>query len=169
MGLEVEEISYKINHLQGTIYGNPALEVSRAERQYICNFCSQEKFLPHDRLCRTLYAMAEEDWYPAENGVTIGRKGSEEGTILREEEHPLGARIALERDAQVAPFAITCGIYGWMMHTRFFATAGEAEAEYGQMKAALGGLLAEAEETAPLDGGQKVLYEGIEQFVKRFP
>ena len=34
----------------------------------------------------------------------------------------LGARITLERDCRVAPFAITCGIYGWMMHTRFFSS-----------------------------------------------
>ena len=42
---------------------------------------------------------------------------SEGGVILRELEHPDGARIALERGGAVSPFAITCGIYGWMVHT----------------------------------------------------
>jgi hypothetical protein len=62
--------------------------------------------------------VADFSWHSFENGGTLGQAGSEEGTILRDEEHPLGARISLERDCRVAPFAITCGIYGWMLHTR---------------------------------------------------
>jgi hypothetical protein len=37
----------------------------------------------------------------------------------------LTARITLERDGH-QPFAITCGSYGWMVHTSFFS--GEEEA-----------------------------------------
>jgi hypothetical protein len=58
-------------------------------------------------------------WYPLHN---IGQKGSEEGIIPRDEEHPQEARIHLERDTRNAPFAITCGIYGCMMHTRLETT-----------------------------------------------
>jgi hypothetical protein len=47
--------------------------------------------------------------------------GSEGGTIVLDEEHGLGARITLEKDGAIAPFTITCGIYGWMAHTRFFS------------------------------------------------
>ena len=47
-----------------------------------------------------------------------------------------GARITLEQDGYT-PFSITCGIYGWMVHTRFFATRDEAEPEYERMKGAL--------------------------------
>ena len=65
--------------------------------------------------------MAETLWYPFESGATLGQKGSEGGAILRDEEHPQEARITFERDTRIAPFAITCGIYGCMMHTRFFS------------------------------------------------
>ena len=56
------------------------------------------------------------DWLPFENGTTIGATGSEGGVILRDELHPHGARITLEQTS--TGFAITCGIYGWMVHTR---------------------------------------------------
>ncbi len=88
---------------------------------------------------------------------------------MRDEEHDLGARISLERDARVAPFAITCGIYGWMLHTRFFDSEAEAEAQYEQMKSAIGALLEAAEQTAGVDGGWKVLMDGVSEFVERFP
>jgi hypothetical protein len=52
-----------------------------------------------------------------ESGGAIGQEGSEDGTITRDEEEDLrGARIT-----PTAPFAITCGVSGWMVHTRFFS------------------------------------------------
>ena len=51
-------------------------------------------------------------WIAFENGSSIGATGSEGGTILRDELHPAGSRITLERTA--TRFAITCGVYGWM-------------------------------------------------------
>ena len=59
-------------------------------------------------------------WHPFEDGASIGQAGSEGGVIVRDDEHPWGARITLERDGGFAPFALTCGIYGWMVHTRWF-------------------------------------------------
>jgi hypothetical protein len=38
-------------------------------------------------------------WQPFDNGATVGQRGSEDGVTLRDEEHDLGARITLERDA----------------------------------------------------------------------
>jgi hypothetical protein len=114
-------------------------------------------------------AMAESLWHAAENGASLGQTGSEQGTIVRDEEHDFGARISLERDTHTAPFAITCGIYGWMMHTRFFGSQPEAEAQYEEMKAALSALLAEADRTAQFDGGRKALMDGVGEFVERFP
>lgn len=108
-------------------------------------------------------------WQPFENGGTLGQRGSEEGVILRDEEHSLGARITLERDTSVAPFAITCGIYGWMLHTRYFASQDEAGAQYEAMKSALGALLEAADKTAEIDGGRQVLMDGISNFVGIFP
>jgi hypothetical protein len=107
-------------------------------------------------------------WRPFEDGATLGLPGSEEGIVVRDEEHVLGARITLERAASVAPFAITCGIYGWMMHTCFLSSEPEAESQYDQMKNSLAALLEAAERTAEIDGGRKVLMEGIEKFVGEY-
>lgn len=89
--------------------------------------------------------------------------------MVRDEEHSLGARISLERDCGVAPFAITCGIYGWMLHTRFLGSEDEAETQYEAMKSALAALLEAADETAEIDGGRKVLMEGVSRFVEQYP
>jgi hypothetical protein len=80
-------------------------------------------------------------WISFDNGASIGQRGSENGIILRDEEHVDGARITLERDGHIAPFSITCGIYGWMVHTCFFATQEEAELEYERMKDELAKIL----------------------------
>jgi hypothetical protein len=76
-------------------------------------------------------------WHAFGNGTSVGTKGPEHGTIVLDEEHAYGARITLEQDGDIAPWAITCGVYGLMFHTRFFATRPTAEAEYEAMKAAL--------------------------------
>ncbi|MGA2753523.1 MAG: hypothetical protein ABSE53_07120 [Terracidiphilus sp.] len=109
------------------------------------------------------------DWHPSENGATLGETGSEEGIVVRDEEHSLGARITLEREARIAPFAITCGIYGWMMHTRFFGTEAEAEAQYDLMKTSLSELLEAAGQTAEIDGGRQVMFDGIDEFIGTYP
>lgn len=108
-------------------------------------------------------------WHPFENGATIGRAGSEQGTIALDEEHGLGARISLEGDARVASFAITCGIYGWMLHTRFLGTEDEARTQYSLMKNAIAELLKAAEKNAEIDGGRQVLMEGCSKFIENFP
>jgi hypothetical protein len=81
-----------------------------------------------------------DDWYTFDDGKTIGTLGSENGKILRDEEHSRGMRITLEhvmRLNRIAPFAITCGIYGGMFHTRFFSDEPKASSEYMLMKNAL--------------------------------
>ena len=88
---------------------------------------------------------------------------------MRDEEYSLGARISLERGCRVAPFAITCGIYGWMMHTRFFDSKFEAETQYEAMKSALAMLLEVAQRTADIDGGRQILTAGVSKFVEMFP
>jgi hypothetical protein len=108
-------------------------------------------------------------WHPFGNGSTLGGAGSEQGTIMRDEEYSLGARISLERQCRVAPFAITCGIYGWMMHTRYFGSQYEAETQYLAMKSALAMLLEVAQKTAEMDGGRQVLSAGVSKFVEMFP
>jgi hypothetical protein len=92
--------------------------------------------------------MAENSWHQFEDGATLGQKGSESGVILRDEEHPQEARITLERDTRTAPFAITCGIYGCMLHTRFFSQ--------------------ESEEEGGPEGCRSFL-DGVAQFVQTYP
>jgi hypothetical protein len=77
------------------------------------------------------------NWYPFGNGQSIGQIGSEGGIILRDEEHADGARITLEREGRSSPFAITCGIYGWMVHTRFFSSEAASQQDFEEMKSDL--------------------------------
>jgi hypothetical protein len=58
-------------------------------------------------------------WIPYNNGNTIGKIGSESGTIIEDIEHIGGARITIEKDGSIAPYAITLGIYQLMFHTHF--------------------------------------------------
>jgi hypothetical protein len=45
--------------------------------------------------------------------------------------------MTLERDCRAAPFAVTSAIYGWMLHTRFYADHDVADSEYERLKAEL--------------------------------
>lgn len=77
------------------------------------------------------------EWESFDQGATLGQAGSENGIILRDEEHPVGARITLEKDG-FQPFAITCGIYGMLMvHTTFASEEEVAFAKYEAMKSDL--------------------------------
>ena len=77
------------------------------------------------------------EWTAFDHGKTVGTSGSEGGVIRRDEEHDSGARITLEEGGAAAPWSITCGIYGWMVHTRFLATEDEGNQEFELMKTAL--------------------------------
>ena len=61
----------------------------------------------------------ELDWSDFESGKTIGTKGSESGTIIKDIENSNGARVTLEKECGNIPFAITLGIYGLMFHTHY--------------------------------------------------
>lgn len=105
-------------------------------------------------------------WHPYEDGKTIGTRASEGGTIIRDEEHADGARITLERDTlHKVPFAITCGIYNWMVHTRFFADEPTALDAYDEMKNSLASILAML--VGKIDGD--MVSEAIDDFVERYP
>jgi hypothetical protein len=110
-------------------------------------------------------------WNLFDDGKTIGAAGSESGVILCDEEHSLGARITLERDTRIAPFAITCGIYGWMLHTCFLAAEPEALVQFESMKTALAAIL----DAIPLesdpgkDAKTSSVCDAIGAFVERFP
>jgi hypothetical protein len=110
-------------------------------------------------------------WTPFEDGASIGQAGTEGGVILRDDEHPWGARITLERSADVVPFAITCGIYGWMMHTCWLPTLHQADVEFAQMRDAISAIL----EMIPLSGDpladekMRAVGAAMDRFTLRFP
>ena len=80
-------------------------------------------------------------WNPFDSGKTIDLTGGEGGRIIRDEEHTGGARITLEQQCKMAPFAITCGIYGWMVHASFYADQMAAEDDYDHQKTELARIL----------------------------
>ncbi len=110
-------------------------------------------------------------WNLFDNGGTSGQQGLENGAILRDEENPLGVRITLELDTATAPFAITCGIYGWMFHTRFFSVESEALGQFEAMKNSLSEILtmmppSSDEQSDAKTGG---VSEAIGFFISRYP
>ena len=74
-----------------------------------------------------------ENWTKYDNGNTIGKKGSEGGKILNDQENINGARITIEANVGTIPFVITLGIYGLMFHTEFFSEI-EIATEYFKRK-----------------------------------
>jgi hypothetical protein len=108
-------------------------------------------------------------WHAFQNGETIGKAGSEGGQIVADEEHDDGARITLEK-CDRPPAAITCGIYGFMLHTRYFSSVAEAQPEYEEMKLELGRILKNfADESVDAEQANHNLFAAVEQFVERFP
>lgn len=110
-------------------------------------------------------------WSPVENGKTIGERGSESGIIVVDSEYQGAARISLERDGDTAPYAITCGIYGWMVHTRFFSNKDDAEEDLGRMKNALAEIVDSVPPADPKPSQEQLneVVERISRFVERFP
>jgi hypothetical protein len=78
-------------------------------------------------------------WHKFDYGKTVGQEGPEGGKILLDEEHELDARITFEKAGSFFKrhFAITCGIYGWMMHTHFISSNNEALKDFEAMKGEL--------------------------------
>jgi len=106
-------------------------------------------------------------WRPFAHGGSLGTAGSEGGTILLDEELDAGSRITLERTS--SRLAITCGIYGWMVHTRFLSSESVARAEYATMKAELTTLVdCLPTDLTNNDAIDRAIIE-INEFVTRYP
>lgn len=114
------------------------------------------------------------DWDKFENGASIGQRGTDGGEIIADEDHSLGMRITIERGGG-APFSITCGIYGLLVHTRFFTLEAEAREALGLMKPRLEQIANAYPYSGEGEGereGQKDLtavYAAIDQFLIDFP
>ena len=104
------------------------------------------------------------NWFAYEDGDSIGRVGAEGSIILRDEEHQGGARITLKRGTNYV--SVSCSVYGWMDHTRFFGTVIEAQREYLLMKPSLSNMV---ENILSAGGSDLKMWEAIADFVRRFP
>src|ERR1700756_6055208 len=109
-------------------------------------------------------------WYPFDGGRSIGSPGSEEGVIVLDEENDAGARVTLESRGRTAPFAITCGIYGWMVHTHFLEAEIGARAAFQDIKAELGRILdlIPQSDDPELDAKSKMVIDQLSNLVDRF-
>lgn len=80
-------------------------------------------------------------WISYKAGSSIGGLGSENGTILYDEEFDGGCRITMEKCPRY--YAITCGVYGAMVHT-VFCGSNNAKEIYEAMKLELGKFMSSA-------------------------
>jgi hypothetical protein len=104
------------------------------------------------------------NWFAYHDGRSIGSVSAEGGVILRDEEHEVGARITLKRGSRY--ISVSCNVYGWMDHTRFFGSVTEAQREYVLMKSSLGNMV----NNILLAGKSDLkMWEAIAEFVRRFP
>ena len=74
-------------------------------------------------------------WSEIDNGETIGTIGSENGEIIKDEEHSKGARLTIEKGGDIAPYTLTSGIYGCFFHTTHLSNIKEGISEFEAMKA----------------------------------
>jgi hypothetical protein len=120
---------------------------------------------------------AEGIWEAFEEGRSIGQVGSERGRIILDDSYTDDARITLEVVSRTrflrtrTSYAITCGIYGWMVHTRFFESEAEARDEFQKMKPSLSAVV-ERLRLESDDDTQRLIAEispELHAFISRFP
>lgn len=90
---------------------------------------------------------------------------------MRDEAHPVGARLTLERETFPAPFTVTCSIYGWLAHTCHYASEAEAQAAFDAMKPEVARilLLISGAQDEGEDSGFLAVRRALEGFLERFP
>jgi hypothetical protein len=74
------------------------------------------------------------------------------------------------RDSPIAPFAITCDLYGWFFHTRYSSSEEEARNDFEQMKEELElivNLL--SQDASNNEQVEHAVLQAISNFVERFP
>ena len=104
------------------------------------------------------------NWVAFDKGNSIGKVSAEGGVILRDEEHPRGGRVTLKQGKTF--ISVSCNIYGWIDHTRFFHTLPDAQREYVIMKNILGSMM---EDILAAGKNDLKMWEAIADFVRRFP
>jgi hypothetical protein len=104
-------------------------------------------------------------WRAFSMGSSLGKVGSAGGVIVADEDYDEAARITLERATAVAPFAITCGVSGWLVHTRFFESEAQATSQFEAMKVAL----ARMTQAAGQSNDPSLTGRLAQEFVEAFP
>jgi hypothetical protein len=103
-------------------------------------------------------------WFAYDDGRSIGSVSAEGGVILRDEEHASGARVTLKRGSSF--ISVSCNVYGWIDHTRFFNSVTEAQREYILMKSSVGSMV---DNILSANKSDLKMWEAIAEFVRRFP
>ena len=104
------------------------------------------------------------DWRPYNQGRSLGMQGAEGNPIVRDEDHPLGARMTIKQGDDYV--SVSCSITGKIDHTRFFREMKTAEREYEAMQKEMARVL-KAISTANFADIR--IWEAISDFVLRFP
>jgi hypothetical protein len=104
------------------------------------------------------------NWQPYNRGRSIGITGSEGGMIIRDEEHPLGARMTIKQGKDYV--SVSCNISGMIDHTRFFKGMKAAEREYVTMQVELAKVM---DSISFAKAADIKVWEAISEFVARFP
>ena len=113
----------------------------------------------------------EQSWRLVEEGRTLGLGGTEGGIVVRDEEHPAGLRLTLEEDPARSFYSVTCGVVGWLVHSRFFDNEAAAHAAWDEMKPALLELVVQlpAGGAKPLEPATRAAGAKLGAFMARFP
>lgn len=109
------------------------------------------------------------NWTEYDEGYTIGTSGADGGAIVRDEEHETGARLTLEEEGSSAPFTLTCGIYGWLSHTRFFEEEIEADEAFDEMKDELEEILETMPDERAAEEEREDFAEELAAFIEKYP
>jgi hypothetical protein len=111
------------------------------------------------------------NWTPYDQGSTLGKTGREGGAIVVDDEYVGAARIILEENCLRAPYAITCAVYGYLLHTRFLADDETAQYALDEMKAALVAIVASLPGADDPDEAAQsaALADAVDAFMRRFP
>jgi hypothetical protein len=104
------------------------------------------------------------NWLAYDNGNSIGQVGAEGGVILLDEEHGSGGRMTLKQGKTF--ISVSCHIYGWIDHTRFFNSVSDAKREHAHMQSSMTHML---EDILAAGAGEIKMWEAIAEFVRRFP
>jgi len=113
----------------------------------------------------------EQSWRLVEEGRTLGLGGTEGGIVVRDEEHPAGLRLTLEEDPARSFYSVTCGVVGWLVHSRFFDNEAAAHAAWDEMKPALLELVVQLPTggAKPLEPATRAAGAKLGAFMARFP